>query len=160
MSRVILKAVAVSAILGLAGGAAVVFTPAWASDEVFVNEQGVAIRGYDPVSYFKGAGLPGKPEFASKYQGATYYFASAANKAAFDAKPAAYAPQYGGYCALGTAYGGKFRTDPSTGRVVDGKLYFNKNPDVAKSWNKDIPGYITKADAKWPKVIGKSIDGG
>lgn len=160
MSRVILKAAAIAAVFALSGGVAAVLTSALASDEVFVNDQGVAIRGYDPVSYFKGAGLPGKPEFASKHQGATYYFASAENKVTFEANPAAYTPQFGGYCALGTAYGGKFRTDPSTGKVVDGKLYFNKNPDVAKSWSKDIPGYIAKANSKWPKVIGKSIDGG
>lgn len=160
MRRAILKATAVAAILAVAAGAAAELSPAWASDEVFVNEQGVAIRGYDPVSYFKGQGQPGKPAFASKYEGATYYFASAENKATFDAKPASYIPQFGGYCALGAAYGGKFRTDPSTGKVVDGKLYLNKNPDVAKSWNKDIPGYIVKANDKWPKIIGKSIDGG
>ncbi len=160
MRRTALNKFTIALLLAVSGGAAVVLTPAQASDEVFIDKQGVAIRGYDPVSYFKGQGQQGQPTFASKYDGVTYYFSSAENKATFDAKPAAYVPQYGGYCALGTAYGGKFRTDPSTGKVVDGKLYFNKNPDVAKSWSKDIPGYITKANAKWPKVVSKSIDGG
>lgn len=126
----------------------------------FVDSDGVAIHGYDPVSYFKGQGAPGSRQFASRYEGATYLFASAENKALFDKSPAAYAPQYGGYCALGAAYGGKFRTDPSTGRVVQGKLYFNKNKSVSAEWSKDIAGYIQKADVKWPAVQQRDIDGG
>lgn len=136
-----------------------VAAPAFAKDEVFVDAKGVAIHGQDPVSYFSGKGVAGKAQFASKYEGATYYFSDAANKAKFDAKPVAYAPQYGGFCAYGTAVDKKFRTDPSTGTVVNGKLYFNKNPDVAKIWSKDIPGNIKKADTNWPDVKVRSIDG-
>ena len=35
---------------------------------------------------------------------------------------------------------------------MKGKLYLNYNEDIRKTWSKDIPGYIAKADAKWPQV--------
>jgi YHS domain-containing protein len=120
---------------------------------IFVDEAGVAINGYDPVSYFNGARSVGDPAFVSTLNGAVFRFANAQNKAAFDADPAAYAPQYGGYCAYGAAKGAKFSTDPETGVVVDGKLYFNKDKNVQKLWNKDQAALIVEADAVWPTII-------
>lgn len=119
---------------------------------VYRNAEGLAIGGYDPVSYFSGAPSAGDPAFVSTIDGATFRFASAANKAAFDADPSAYLPQYGGYCAYGASQGAKFPTIPETGTVVGGKLYFNKNLDVQKLWNKDQTGLIEKADALWPSI--------
>ena len=41
----------------------------------------IAIQGYDPVAYFKQSkAVKGKKDFATFYQGATYYFVSAENK--------------------------------------------------------------------------------
>lgn len=116
---------------------------------LMVDENGVAVNGYDPVSYFSGAPAPGDPAISSIVDGAEYRFASAENKAAFDADPKAFQPQFGGYCAYGVAEGAKFRTDPATGTVVNGKLYFNKNPDVQRQWNENRDALITKADAAW-----------
>ena len=46
--------------------------------------EGIAIRGYDPVAYFRDGGpRPGKPEFALRYAGAVWHFASAEHKALF-----------------------------------------------------------------------------
>jgi hypothetical protein len=33
--------------------------------------------------------------------------------------------------------------------VVDGKLFLNYNRSVQSKWRKDIPGFITKANAEW-----------
>ena len=119
----------------------------------FVDAEGVAIGGYDPVSYFEGAPSAGDPAITSVRNGATYRFVSAENKAAFDADPAAYEPQYGGYCAYGAAKGAKFSIEPETGTVVGGKLYFNKDRNVQKLWNKDQAALIVEADASWPSII-------
>ena len=71
---------------------------------VNVDEQGVILQGYDPVSFHRaGGGQAGDPKFQTKYHGAIYNFVSAANKAAFEANPAAYEPEYGGYCAYGVS---------------------------------------------------------
>jgi YHS domain-containing protein len=122
---------------------------------VFVDADGVAISGYDPVSYFKGSPSIGDAAITSVRNGATYRFASLENKAAFDADPAAYEPQYGGYCAYGAAKGAKFATRPETGAVVNGKLYFNKDASVQKLWNKDQASLIIEADQTWPSIIDK-----
>ncbi len=126
---------------------------------VFVDAEGVAINGYDPVSYFNAAPSAGDPAYVSEYNGATYRFASADNKAAFDADPAAYEPQYGGYCAYGAAKGVKFKTAPETGTVVGGKLFFNKDRNVQELWNKDQPGFIAEADGQWPAILDNDIAG-
>lgn len=71
-----------------------------------VDGKGVILKGYDAIAYFRqGKPLKGNPEIASTYQGVTYLFASAANKAEFDKDPAKYVPQYGGFCAYGVANG-------------------------------------------------------
>ena len=49
-------------------------------------------------------------------------------------------------------FGKKFEIDGKAFKIVDGKLYVNKNLKVAKEWVKDIPGHITEADAYWPRV--------
>jgi len=120
---------------------------------VFANADGIAINGYDPVAYFTvGAPTQGVPEFQAAYNGATYYFASEENRAAFEAEPAKFAPQYGGFCAYGAVFGKKFETQPDAWYVQDGKLYLNKDKGVQAEWSKDIPGNITKADGQWPAI--------
>lgn len=113
----------------------------------------LAIHGYDPVVYFtQGRAQIGKAAYTVKYDGAAYRFASEANKKMFEAQPGRYAPQYGGYCAFGVSVGAKFDGDPTLFRVVDGKLYFNLNPEIQAKWIKDIPGNIAKADHNWTKI--------
>ena len=74
--------------------------------KVNVDSKGVILKGYDAVAFFKqGKPVKGNPGIESTYQGATYLFASTADKADFDKDPAKYAPQYGGFCAYGVANG-------------------------------------------------------
>jgi YHS domain-containing protein len=121
-----------------------------------VDSSGLALKGYDPVAYFsEGKPVPGKPEFTARHEGATYRFASAANRDAFAAAPGKYAPQYGGYCAFGMASGYKAPIEPDAWTIVDGKLYLNYNQSVRSRWSADIPGFIRKAEANWPSVRSK-----
>ena len=121
--------------------------------EIFSDRAG-AIRGYDPVAYFtEGKPVKGKTEFTHQWKGATWRFASAANRDRFAAAPEKYAPQYGGYCAYGVASGYAVKTEPDAWSVVDGKLYLNYDRNVQASWVKDVPGYVRKADANWPRAL-------
>ena len=120
---------------------------------VFTDENGVAIHGYDPVSYFEGAPQAGDPQHFTDIDGARYLFASAAHKAKFDAAPVSFEPQYGGYCAFGAANGHKSPTQPDTGQIIDGKLYLNYNRDVKTLFDKDHAGFIGKADVNWPAPV-------
>lgn len=111
---------------------------------------GIALHGYDAVAYFNG-GKPaiGNAQFATVHDDATYRFSSKANLDAFEADPAHYMPQFGGYCAFGVSVGAKFDGDPLMWRIVDGKLYVNLGTDIQQEWLKDIPSNIRKAEANW-----------
>ncbi len=129
---------------------------AFAAGEVNLDRAGLALKGYDPVAYFK-AGQPteGKTEFTAQHQGATYRFASQANRDDFAANPEKYAPQYGGYCAYGVASGYKVGIEPEAWSIAEGRLYLNYSQSVRRRWREDIPGYIRKADAGWPALKAK-----
>ena len=139
----------------LLGLMALVFVPlAFAAESpVFATEDG-AIRGYDPVAYFTvGEPIQGSEQFTASWQGATFKFASAANLELFKADPAAYAPQYGGYCAYAVAKGATAGTVPDAWTIVEGKLYLNYSLAVQQRWRKDVPGHIRAADRNWPAVL-------
>jgi YHS domain-containing protein len=127
------------------------------SAEINLDATGLVIRGYDPVAYFtEGHPVPGRSDLSEKYRGGTYHFVTAANRDTFKANPEKYVPQYGGYCAYGVAIGKKFDIDPSSWRIVDGKLYFNLNPMILEKWSADTKGYIRKSEEKWPKIREKA----
>lgn len=134
---------------------ALVFAPLTFAAEapVFTTGDG-AIRGYDPVAYFTlGEPTRGSDQFTASWQGATYKFASAANLELFKAEPAAYAPQYGGYCAYAASKGATAGTVPDAWTIVEGKLYLNYSLGVRQRWRKDIPGHVRAADRNWPAVL-------
>mgnify|MGYP003526674477 FL=1 len=119
----------------------------------FNESNGVAIKGYDPVAFFKDSKpVRGKDDLRFEYKGSTFVFANAENRAAFAADPAKYAPQYGGYCAFGTARGYKADIDPATFTVIDGRLYLNYNTQVQREWTADSGKFIRQADERWPTV--------
>ena len=118
---------------------------------------GVAVQGYDLVGYFADhKPVKGNGDHVVVHDGLNYLFASDEHKKMFEANPDKYLPQYGGWCAFGTAVGKKIPSDPLAWTIVDGKLYLNLNDRVQKIWSKDIPGYIKKADANWPKIKDKN----
>jgi len=124
-----------------------------ASAGEFFERNGVAISGYDPVAYFdEERPVKGVPEFRAEFRGSTFQFISAAHREAFAADPAKYAPQYGGYCAYGTARGYKAKIDPEAFSVIQGILYLNYSESVRTRWLSDVPGYIQQANANWPEV--------
>jgi YHS domain-containing protein len=124
----------------------------------FNLENGVAIYGYDPVGYFKqGKAVEGKKEYAISHQGITYYFSTSVNKEEFRKNPAAYEPQYGGWCAYAMGHSGeKVEIDPDTYKIVNGKLYLFYNKyfnNTLKTWNKDENNLKRKADQNWDNTV-------
>ena len=118
--------------------------------------KGTAVGGYDPVAYFTaGKAVQGRPDITLEHDGATWRFASEANRDAFRAEPARYAPQYGGYCAWAVASGYTAKGDPNAWTIANGKLYLNYNKAVQKNWEQDIPTNVRKGDANWPTVLNK-----
>jgi YHS domain-containing protein len=121
-----------------------------------VDSEGVILKGSDVVAYFKeGKPVKGSPAIATSYRGATYLFASAANKAEFEKDPAKYVPQYGGFCAYGVASGVLADPEgPSAFLVYKGKLYICGNQGALKSFRSDIDSNIDKADKNWRQLTG------
>lgn len=123
----------------------------------FNTENGLAIKGYDPVSYFtQHKAVKGKKEFAIKFEGITYYFSSSANQHLFRTNPAKYEPLYGGWCAyaLGDA-NKKVDIDPDTFKIINGKLYLfynNWGNNTLLKWNKDESNLKAKADQNWKNM--------
>ena len=137
-------------ILGLAAGAAAALEP------VFSTSSGGAIRGYDPVAYFtEGRPVEGKSAHRFEWMGATWSFASAENRAAFEADPEKYAPRYGGYCAWAVSRGYTASIVPEAWRIVEGALYLNYSLAVRERWAKDLPGNIARAEVNWPRLLGE-----
>ena len=119
--------------------------------KVFYSEEGVAIRGTDPVAYFtQKKPVKGKPEFAHKWGNTTWQFASAQNRDLFVKNPEKYAPQYGGFCAWAVSQGYTASTDPNAWKIDNGKLYLNYNSAVQWGWEKDVSGNVAKGDKNWP----------
>ncbi|MEB3216478.1 MAG: YHS domain-containing (seleno)protein [Nostocales cyanobacterium 94392] len=119
-----------------------------------VNEQGIAIQGYDPVSYFTDHPVAGNPKITSTYEDATYYFISEENKAKFESDPEQYIPQYGGFCAVAVSEGKLVNIDPETYKVTDGKLYLFYNVEFGNTkpqWEASEETLRNNADAHWRK---------
>src|SRR5258708_816740 len=123
---------------------------------VNVDNKGVALKGYDAVAFFKqGKPVKGNSGIESTYQGATYLFASTADKTDFDKDPAKYVPQYGGFCAYGVANGMPTGiSDPDAFVVYNGKLYVCGNQASLKSFKSNIDSNIDKADTNWRQLTG------
>lgn len=116
--------------------------------------RGVAINGHDPVAYLnEGRPVPGTAHLAADWMGATFRFASPANRDRFAADPEGNAPQFGGWCAWAVAEGYLAGTEPEAFTVHEGRLYLNANLKVRTRWERDIPGNIARGRANWPGVL-------
>jgi YHS domain-containing protein len=116
-------------------------------------DDGVAVRGTDVVAYFlQGRPVAGSAAHTHAWRGATWRFASAANRDRFAADPERYAPAYGGFCAYAVSEGYTAPIDPAAWRIVDGRLFLNFDRSVQRRWERDIPGRIARADENWPRL--------
>ena len=141
--------------LGLLAASPLLARPAQAMSAEIFSEDGLAIRGTDPVAYFtQTKPVAGLASHELMWRGAVWRFASAENLTAFEMDPARYAPQYGGYCAYALSKGALASTAPEAWTVHEGKLYLNYSVGVRGIWAQDVPGNIALANAQWPAVLG------
>jgi YHS domain-containing protein len=132
--------------------------PAFGQSKSLLNldKSGVALQGYDPVAFFtQNRPVKGNPQFESKYAGARYFFSSAEDKAIFDANPAKYEPQFGGFCAYGVSRGHTVPIKIEAFQIVNGRLLMQYDLDVKNDFNKDPQGNLQKADQNWPRLVEK-----
>jgi YHS domain-containing protein len=120
----------------------------------FNLKKGVAIQGFDPVSYYMNdKPLEGKKTISLTYNSAVYFFSSEKNLEIFKKNPSKYEPAYGGWCAYAMgAKGEKVEIDPETFKIINGKIYLFYNRFLTNTlplWNKDEASLKPKADRNW-----------
>lgn len=134
-------------------GAVSLLSTAHADNDISV----VGADGYDLVAYqTEGKAMKGSGYHVTEHKGTTYAFASKKNLKAFEKEPTKYLPQFGGYCAYGVSVGKKFVANPEFWRVEGGRLYFNLDQDIQKTWQKDLADNIRKGRENWVDIRHKS----
>lgn len=117
-------------------------------------QQRLFLKGADVTAYFTlGAYVQGKPEFASRYEGVDFRFASAQSKALFDQSPARYLPEYGGYCANGVMFGTPWGGDADSWKITNGKLYLYGGQVSKAAFLLKESDNIDLADRYWAQEI-------
>jgi YHS domain-containing protein len=121
---------------------------------VFTDRKGVALEGYDPVSYFtEGKPAKGASQIEATYNGALYHFVSQEHRATFESDPTKYVPAYGGFCGYAASVGKVRPANPLVWSIVDGKLIVQHTKGAAELWEKDVSGNKARADKLWPRLV-------
>jgi hypothetical protein len=122
-----------------------------------VDEDSLAVQGYDVVSYFFDRPQAGIRSIAYQYKNIIYQFSTEENKKMFVKDPEKFEPAYGGWCAFAIADSGeKVKIDPKTYKIIDGKLYLFYNfyfNNTLIDWNKNEMNLRKKADENWAKIL-------
>ena len=118
----------------------------------------VAIKGFDPVAYFtEQRAVKGSEEISYNWLGTDWNFSSEKHKKLFSENPVQYAPQYGGHCSDGIAYGSTTTNiDPQAWRIIDGKLYLNYDEGAAIELE-EVEGQIAKAEKNWSGIRARLL---
>lgn len=118
----------------------------------------LGMHGFDPVSMFDGeAPLIGDAVHTSAHDGVDYYFATETARQMFDADPAAYLPQFGGFCAFAVYLGKKLDGDVRYADIVDGKLYLFVNAAVFEKYLANRDEVLATAYENWPGIRSTAV---
>ncbi len=126
---------------------------------------GVALDGYDPVTYFTEVEpLPGTPDNNYDWGGVTWYFASAANRDVFVRAPQIYAPQFGGHCAMSLARGYLSDGKPRIYLIDNYKIYLFYSSANRDAFQLSMAEALQSAGTNWPglskELMGPSTASG
>ncbi len=120
---------------------------------------GVAIEGYDPVSYFTEPDPQlGSPDFEYQWGGVPWYFVSAANRDIFMRNPEIYAPQFGGHCPTSLARGYLSDGKPRLYVISRMKLYLFYSVSNREAFLQSGDVSLDTALVNWP-ALAKGLTG-
>lgn len=129
-------------------------TEAGAGSAPVFAENGIAIRGADPVAYFRGMGpVAGTISERVMWRGATWLFASREHREMFEGDPRHFAPRFGGYCAYTLSQGGLAPSDPRAYAIHRERLYLMRSLDLRDTWKQNFARYIIMAERHWPRAL-------
>ncbi len=119
---------------------------------------GIALGGYDVVSYFADDGpYFGKPEYAAEHDGLTYLFANTENLSKFQADRKRYLPRYGGWCAATLSTGALTCPEYTNFKIEDGSLLLFEHSGFTNGltlWNTDPLAHRQRADQNARTLLG------
>jgi hypothetical protein len=117
---------------------------------------GVALDGYDAVSYFtESKAVKGNEANSVEWKDATWLFSSNANRQRFVASPEAFTPQYGGYCSNQMSLGNLSDIDVEIWRIIDDKLYMFGHDAGRVRWANETGQRILDADRHWRSYLAR-----
>ncbi len=130
-----------------------------------VDKTGLALHGYDPVSYFIGIPLVGDSDYSVVYKNIRYQFASGDNLEQFTLTPEKFLPAFGGWCAWAMLDGEKVDVNPERFQIIDGAnflFYDGFWGDTLKKWNKlaekeGDPALVRQAGEHWQKIVLEEV---
>ncbi|HEY2675683.1 MAG TPA: YHS domain-containing (seleno)protein [Steroidobacteraceae bacterium] len=134
-------------------------TASYAMSGEFVEHNGSALNGYDPLSYFTPSPDPtsGASGLSYTYKDSKFYFLTPGHLRTFASNPEQYAPQFRGYDAYGVSQGLKVPANPRVFKIVNGKLYLFADSEARKNWAKDVQGNVARATEQWAEVVKLAI---
>lgn len=137
----------------LAGVAVMLLLILGSSVAVNAADERLALKGYDPVSYFtEGRAMRGDARFRFEWDGAVYHFASAEHLELFKSDPDRYVPQYNNWCTASLANGVKVAGDPEYWAIIDGRLYLFGGPAGPATMRADPQTMKQRADGNFAKM--------
>lgn len=114
---------------------------------------GLAINGFDPVSYRLGAKpLAGRAAYELIQGRFVWRFASQANLEAFRDAPEIYMPAFGGFDPIGVADGVAVETNPSQFAVIGSRLFLFRSADNRQRFLQEA-GLLAQAESRWNAVL-------
>jgi hypothetical protein len=117
---------------------------------------GVALDGYDAVSYFtESKAAKGNESYTVEWKDATWLFSTNANRQRFVASPEAFAPQYGGYCSNQMSLGNLSDIDVEIWRIIDDKLFLFGHDAGRVRWANETGQRILDADRHWHSYLAR-----
>ena len=119
-----------------------------------VNPQtGLAISGFDPVTYFTNSEAKfGRPDLEFAHLGGIWRFQNTGNRAAFIANPDVYMPRFGGYDPVGVAQGKPVPGDPLYWAIRKNQLYLFYSAQTRAQFSADPDNIAAEAGRRWPDV--------
>jgi hypothetical protein len=148
------KALIALGLLAAWGGAMAAGTMALAAttERVVTNRySGLAIEGYDPLSYFiNGNPELGLPDFEAAQGGAVWRFRNEGNRDSFIAHPEVYGPQFGGYDPVDLARGVTVAGNPRFWLVTGDRLYLFGREDTRDAFAANPAPFLKEARQRWP----------
>lgn len=119
--------------------------------------EGVAVGGYDLVSYRQDSGpVKGVESVSATYGELTYFFLNASNRDTFLADPDFYLPAYSGFCAITLALGRVTCPDFANFKIEDERLYLFEVTGFTNGrvlWNSDSSNFRQQADSNFDRLI-------